>query len=436
MNRILYTKYSIDRAPKFAIHTDIMENEDGRYVQKKPIYEEGMDHIRHIYHSFCELSQCYRDTKISFNKSQLYSDRIQIEYLDAPTLQEKLDQYLYAGQIDELEKVFFRYIHLIQEINGCKDFYMTPEFKEVFGDVLIPEGTKCGPVTDVDMILANVMLVGDKWELIDYEWSFEFPIPVNYLIYRIIFNYGDISTARSKIRDLDLYTKCGISEEEKEIYRQMEENFQHYVLGERIPLRSLYWEMSRGYRNVHEEMLYNTQWNKVLGTQIFYNTGAGFNENQTKILPANIENVLHRSYRIPLNGEYGYRIDPMGCACKVSGLSLTNSITGKSYEYSSNCYKHEADEYYFVESDPMFVLDHMEAEEGELCIVMDVEPMSGELIRQSFEEKEQREELEEVLKVRENELELKKQQIEQMKNTKIWRFYEWLRRHKIADRES
>lgn len=63
----------------------------------------------------------------------------------------------------------------------------TEAFVQVFGDVTLPEGQKCRKVTNIDMIFSNVVLEGDSWHLIDYEWTFDFPIPLNFVLYRTFF---------------------------------------------------------------------------------------------------------------------------------------------------------------------------------------------------------------------------------------------------------
>ena len=85
-------------------------------------------------------------------------------------------------------------------------FDRTPEFAEVFGEGKLPEGIPCAAVSDVDMIFSNIFVESGKaaadsaWTVIDYEWTFAFPIPKKYLIYRAIyFAYYQIFKAKGKV---------------------------------------------------------------------------------------------------------------------------------------------------------------------------------------------------------------------------------------------
>ena len=49
MEKIIFTKYSNERAKQFAIRTDILESEAGkRKVRKQACFAEGKNHIKNI----------------------------------------------------------------------------------------------------------------------------------------------------------------------------------------------------------------------------------------------------------------------------------------------------------------------------------------------------------------------------------------------------
>ena len=39
-----------------------------------------------------------------------------------------------------------------------------------------------------DLIFENVIL-GDKYTIIDYEWSLDFPVPIEYIMFRSVFTF-------------------------------------------------------------------------------------------------------------------------------------------------------------------------------------------------------------------------------------------------------
>lgn len=49
MRKIVFTKYSNDRADCFSIRTDILQEEDGRrFVQKIPLHPQAKEHLQRL----------------------------------------------------------------------------------------------------------------------------------------------------------------------------------------------------------------------------------------------------------------------------------------------------------------------------------------------------------------------------------------------------
>ena len=60
-------------------------------------------------------------------------------------------------------------------------------------------------VTDIDFICRNVIL-GHPSTVIDYEWCFDFPIPVSYLVYRILHYYIYGKGSRAVLEKYQLFS--------------------------------------------------------------------------------------------------------------------------------------------------------------------------------------------------------------------------------------
>lgn len=112
-----------------------------------------------------------------------------MEYLKGQTLQEELDRLLEKRKIEKFQKILREYMELILQ-TAENPFCMTEEFRKVFGDVKLREGFYSAPVTDIDMVLSNIFIdEKGEWTLIDYEWTFLFPIPIQFVLYRILHYY-------------------------------------------------------------------------------------------------------------------------------------------------------------------------------------------------------------------------------------------------------
>lgn len=174
---------------------------------------------------------------------------------------------------------------MIRAIKGQIPFGVTKEFTKVFGAVELeaePEEVIMAlPVTDIDMVCQNILL-GEQITLIDYEWSFDFPIPIDYLIYRVLFCYleqKDRRASKNFDNSFDFYGKMGISSERKRIFEQMETHFQKYAQGSSRLLRDLYLEQGKPVvpMSALQKELTKAEDNKVM---IQYNRGKGFLEEE------------------------------------------------------------------------------------------------------------------------------------------------------------
>ena len=93
------------------------------------------------------------------------------------------------------------YVSIIESGIGEKTFKSTEDFIKVFGDVNLPISLRAGEVNNIDLVFNNI-IVGEKWNIIDYEWTFDFLIPFNYIIYRAVHYYIYSSSKRNELINL------------------------------------------------------------------------------------------------------------------------------------------------------------------------------------------------------------------------------------------
>lgn len=331
MKNIIYSKYSNERAEEFKIRTDIIEDSEGKKsVKKIPLTEEANIHINNIYRYYELLSESYKDSKVSINKCCKTNEGLEFQYIMGSTLEEDLDELVLKKDYTQLIEKIKEYVSVIGSGIGEKNFKSTESFTKVFGEVNLPTSLRAGDINDIDLVFNNI-IVGEKWNIIDYEWTFNFPIPFNYLIYRAIHYYIYSSPKRSELINLGLYKLIGITEEEIVQYENMEKNFQAYILGGLIPLRNLYGTTTQ--KNVNVQQILEHERIKTLKNtiQVFYDYGQGFSEKQSEgfNLPLNSDGTM--SLEIPITSNVKQiRVDP------ANDRSIVNikSIIG----YSKECY--------------------------------------------------------------------------------------------------
>ena len=119
MSRIIYSKFSNERCRRFAIRTDIVEGDEGRFVVKRAVYPEGEAHVKKLPAWNEKLSACYARIPFQVNACRLSEEGVCLEYVEGETLEEHLDALLEAGQTEEAAEQFKAYLHQIESLYSC-----------------------------------------------------------------------------------------------------------------------------------------------------------------------------------------------------------------------------------------------------------------------------------------------------------------------------
>lgn len=307
MANIIYSKYSNERCRRFAIRTDILEENGTRYVEKHAAYPEGKEHVKGLEVWYRKLSLLYGRISMAANRCKELEDGVFLEYVWGETLEEQLDALLHEGKQKEAEEKLKAYLSQAESLYDEEEFVQTEEFCRVFGKVCLPPGLKCGDtVTDIDMVCSNVVL-GDVPTILDYEWTFDFPIPGKFVIYRIIHYYTATNGMRMVLQPEKLYAEFGITEELLGCFSLMEQNFQNYITGSHIPIREMFGEISPG--KVREKLVYDSR------LQVFFSEDGGYREEDSRFYPMNEGKII---VQIPLPEKCRWiRLDPGDQACAV-----------------------------------------------------------------------------------------------------------------------
>lgn len=450
MEQIIYVKYSNERSRQFALRTEILEDELGkRSVKKTAMHPEGQVHLKGIRRKYLELSKELNQSVIEYNRCEEDNDGIRFEYIEAQTLEERLDKLLEEKKVTQAVQILKNYLLMIDNLNNQEQFYVTDIFKEIFGDVSLPEDLYCGTITNIDMVCGNVLLKKNRWIMIDYEWTFTFPIPVHYLLYRIIHYYQDTHSSRKNLKEFELYSWAGLKEEECITYAIMEQNFQKYITQRHVPMREMYADISPGIypvsHLVSKEELKRTQ-ERI---QIFYSFGKGFHQQDSEYYP--MENgYIYLEVDLPPKTEE-IRIDPgegIGI-CKVRKLCYD---AGKIQHITvSEGIEENGDTFFMSRPDPQIYLGKVPEYANRLILEMEVVIADADSIEiseanndyiqllkryYSIQQQENikiKKELEKIrqeyeqtkllLQQRDENLTEIEGKISQMENTKIWKAY-------------
>ena len=240
-----YIKYNRTRRDRFQIRTVIWGKP--RYVEKTALEEAGAVHIQAFEENSRRLNSQHKNLR--FAPPEISGSRTAgFPYLVGRTLSEQLGQIILDGQapVEAVRRAMAMVLDVREE---CRSpFEVTREFTEVFGQLPEnrPDGWESLDISNIDALFENILLVGEEWFCLDYEWVFSFPIPMEYIRYRILFYFfRQYKSLLTGYKDADAWLEeFHITPEALEIYEAMERNFQKYVHGEnqKIYLENYYGE--------------------------------------------------------------------------------------------------------------------------------------------------------------------------------------------------
>lgn len=240
MGKIIFTKYSNDRNADYNIKTSIMENEKGhRYVYKTGVSDGGIMHVRNMYENSHKLQDMFTNSIFEINKGEMKDDSFLLEYVYGETLEDTLDGYLASRNYDAFTALMKKYAYEMRK-NAVNKFVPCEEYYKVFGKTAV-DTSNCGAMTpcDIDMIFPNIIDADGKWIVLDYEWVFNFPVPVDFVLFRAIYYY-DVPCRAKMLDGINLFELLEIDEKLYDAYKAMDDEFQKYVFNGNIPLWELY----------------------------------------------------------------------------------------------------------------------------------------------------------------------------------------------------
>ena len=300
-----YVRYSNDRAREYQIKTVICENASGkREVRKYPQSEEAKEHVRNMTIAYENLKSRYEGGKLAVNKCKLVEEQDELyasfEFVQGKPLTELMDACLETQDIEGFHKLFEEYVERI----GYNEEY---------------------PVADFDPVFSNIMVDGDTWTLIDYEWTFGKAIATKELAFRAIYCYILEDERRDSLQLDCILDKLEITQEDAENYRAQELEFQKFVTGKCQSMGTIWGNMHGKLYKPLSSINGTEAEQQVLRVQIYEDNGSGYKEEESVFLTDvyTEKNLMEFDYNVSGNVQM-LRIDPMfdACMCRILEMTL------------------------------------------------------------------------------------------------------------------
>ncbi len=341
MREIIYTNYPYERDPKFNTRTEIVIDNGIKKVYKYPKSEKSKAHIAQMYNYYSTCRDIVGQNDVRLCKCEKENDRVVFEYIEGDDIRDILCRLIKDGNISQVVCILEKFYEVITALCEEKEFYPSHEFMNVFGNIVPKYDGKILVMNpaNIDLNFDNIILSDGKFVILDYEWTFSFDVPIEFILYRGI---NCLLVYNSKFEELNLFEKFGINKENIEIYSNMEDAFQKYVLGD-IHYINEYQHSSVDVRNLVR--------NSALHFSIYEDYGKGFSENNKVCYMQNLTDKGEFEFtHVLTDGIKKIRLDP-------GEMPLVIDF-GDCFEYSAtNAYYCRGNKFYFSDVDPQLEID-------------------------------------------------------------------------------
>jgi hypothetical protein len=173
---IIYSKFNTSRKSEYQLLTTIEIIDDIKYSYKKALKNEAKPFLESLIKKHDLLNK--ENLPFDLVKVERTSDGMRFNYIEGETLDAKLFRAIAKREKSKIIRVLLDFKDIIDRCNIQKST-LGEEFREIFGENE-PITKECLLSGCIDLTLDNFIVNKEnKCVLIDYEWVFPFPVPVD-----------------------------------------------------------------------------------------------------------------------------------------------------------------------------------------------------------------------------------------------------------------
>lgn len=224
--KIIYTKFSKTRKKGVSITTSIFLDKQGKLGVEKKGDEESKKTIDNLVDTYKRIKNISKKFEVvPIKQTDEYT--VEFPFINGLSLQEQVSS---ATSKEDFHSLIEYYIELLDSI-PTKTCSLGNDFERVFGKVEKDKEYVCLKEGVLDLNLSNLIIdPKGKAHFFDYEWCYDFPIPKDFVLFRVLmFSY--INSSSRKFYTLqDLLEKYLIQKSNIETYHSWEKHFQQKIV--------------------------------------------------------------------------------------------------------------------------------------------------------------------------------------------------------------
>lgn len=332
----IFAKYANERMVNCRVSTILSKDRDNKvFVYKRAGNNASNQHIRSVVDNYKRFEDQYENSIFVPNKCSLIEgmepvpliagatsksiDLVSLEYLSGKSMENYLHDLSEEKRYDEIEDIITQYIKEVTSVTGKIPFKQTTRFENVFGNHKFDESYTGAEGSNYDLIFSNIVFDKEKgpngdWNILDYEWSFDFPIPDKFIAFRGLYYFFEFTNPMLKEKyeekGVNIYEKFGFSASEVEEFIDMEHHFQVYIIGGVASLEVLHAIMPTNTMFLDSILRESNALKNLNSPKIYYSYGEGYSEEHRVYTISNVYGT-RVEMDIPLASNMrGIRIDP------------------------------------------------------------------------------------------------------------------------------
>lgn len=390
----IYAKYANERLLKYRVNTLIASNRHGeKYVFKRALSTKANEHIVKLCNNFDRLTEQYGDTGMLPARCRYIKgvekgipiigvaskarDIAAFDYISGITLEDYLNELESSGQFEQMEMLILEYCNKLNNSNDVVDFTKTAAFSKVFGQREFVKDYRATEPCNYDMIFSNIVLdkeMKDKgtWTVLDYEWVMDFPVPIQFIIYRALFYHfrgredSEFSIYLSR-KGMDVYSLCGIDIGERMLFEEMEHAFQLYIIGGGASLDVMRVLMPSATMDV-KQLVSTASYLRNLDTpKVYFSRNSTYTEDDQITIIGKVDSSNNVTFRIQFDRYItSLRIDPTEYPCLLHINKMYYTLNDGSRKYIDkaivNGYVITDNTYLYDTNDPQIIIRNIPAD--------------------------------------------------------------------------
>lgn len=287
-----YVKINSDRNDKFQISTAFIESNNQKYVVKAPVSKAAISHIRNLH----GIEMNSDNDRYCYLKGEYNGNSLKYIFLKDETLDDIIEKCIEREDIAGVAECLDNMFDCLLNSQSQMLRYDTEQFINVFGDTKLENNNvRCVKPANIDLICSNVFICDSVYTIIDGEWTFDFGVPIAFIIWRSLNELFYAHKGLSKIISREMLNeKYGITADDEVVYKE----WNRFFTLEYVGANKLECVAKNKYQISLDDVLKKEREKNRINSSLYFDYGDGFKE----------DNKLYSENELS-NGEFEIKYD-------------------------------------------------------------------------------------------------------------------------------